>query len=163
MTREAFRRGIAALQKHGLVYDILIYAHQLPDAIRLVRDFPAQEFVLDHIAKPKIASSEIKEWASRIAEISQYPNLTIKLSGMVTEADHSSWTAQQLKPYWEVVADAFGPDRILYGSDWPVIQLASAYARWVETVTQWLEVFSPSDREKIWGTNARKIYKIESQ
>jgi L-fuconolactonase len=158
MAREPFRRGIAALKKHGLVYDILIYAHQLPDAIGLVRDFPEQVFVLDHIAKPKIAFGEIQEWASRIQEIARYPNLSVKLSGMVTEADHLRWTSLQMEPYWNIVAEAFGPDRILYGSDWPVIQLASDYARWVDTVSQWLEGFSAPDQKKIWGGNAQRVY-----
>lgn len=158
MSREPFRRGIASLKKHGLVYDILIYSHQLPDAIRLVRDFPEQVFVLDHIAKPKIASGDIEEWTSRMREIAAFPNLSVKLSGMVTEADHLNWTSEQLEPYWRIVAEAFGPDRILFGSDWPVMQLASDYARWVETVSRWLEVYSPSDQEKIWGENARRIY-----
>jgi L-fuconolactonase len=158
MTREPFRRGIATLEKHGLVYDILIYAHQLPDAIRLVRDFPDQVFVLDHIAKPRIATGEIQDWASNMREIAQYQNLFVKLSGMVTEADHLHWTTQMLEPYWNVVSEAFGPDRILYGSDWPVIRLASDYARWVETVRRWLEVYSSSDQEKVWGGNARRVY-----
>ena len=158
MTREPFRRGIAALEKHGLVYDILIYAHQLPDAIRLVRDFPEQAFVLDHIAKPRIATGEIQEWASHMREIAKYPNLSVKLSGMVTEADHLHWTTHVLEPYWNIVADAFGPNRILYGSDWPVIRLASDYARWVETVSRWLEVYPTSDQEKIWGENAQRVY-----
>jgi L-fuconolactonase len=158
MTREPFRRGIAALKKHGLVYDILIYAHQLPDAIRLVRDFPEQAFVLDHIAKPRIATGEIQEWAAHMREIAQYPNLSVKLSGMVTEADHLHWNSQVMEPYWNVVAEAFGTDRILYGSDWPVIRLASDYARWVETVSRWLEVYSTSDQEKIWGENAQRVY-----
>jgi L-fuconolactonase len=158
MTREPFRRGIAALKKHGLVYDILIYAHQLPDAIRLVRDFPEQAFVLDHIAKPRIATGEIQEWASHMREIAKYPNLSVKLSGMVTEADHLHWSSQVMEPYWNVVAEAFGTDRILYGSDWPVIRLASDYARWVETVSRWLEVYSTSDQEKIWGENAQRVY-----
>jgi L-fuconolactonase len=158
MTREPFRRGIAALKKHGLVYDILIYAHQLPDAIRLVRDFPEQAFVLDHIAKPRIATGEIQEWASHMREIAQFPNLSVKLSGMVTEADHLHWSSQVMEPYWNVVAEAFGTDRILYGSDWPVIRLASDYARWVETVSRWLEVYPTSDQEKIWGENAQRVY-----
>ncbi len=158
MTREPFRRGIAALKKHGLVYDILIYAHQLPDAIRLVRDFPEQAFVLDHIAKPRIATGEIQEWASHMREIAKYPNLSVKLSGMVTEADHLHWNSQVMEPYWNVVAEAFGTDRILYGSDWPVIRLASDYARWVETVSRWLEVYPTSDQEKIWGENAQRVY-----
>lgn len=158
MSRASFRRGIASLKKHGLVYDILIYSHQLPDAIRLVRDFPEQVFVLDHIAKPKIASGDIEEWTSHMREIAAFPNLSVKLSGMVTEADHLNWTSEQLEPYWRIVAEAFGPDRILFGSDWPVIQLASDYARWVATVSRWLGVYCPSDQEKIWGENARRIY-----
>lgn len=158
MSREPFRRGIASLQPHGLVYDILIYEHQLEDAIRLVRDFPDQTFVLDHIAKPKIRSNQIQAWREKMTELSRHSNVSVKLSGMLTEADHRAWTLEQLLPYWEVVLEAFGPDRILYGSDWPVVLLVGQYSRWVEIVTQWLSRLNEPDRAKIWGGNANRIY-----
>ena len=158
MSRDPFRRGIAALRPHKLVYDILIYERQLDDAIRLVRDFPDQTFVLDHIAKPKIKSNEIQVWRSKMVELSHYGNVSVKLSGMLTEADQQTWTLEQLLPYWEVVLEAFGTDRILYGSDWPVVLLAGEYTLWVEIVTQWLSRLSEPDRGKIWGGNAERIY-----
>lgn len=158
MAREPFRRGIRSLRNHDLVYDILIYAHQLPDAIRLVKAFPDQSFVLDHIAKPKIKAMEIREWSSRIIEISHYSNVVVKLSGIVTEADPKNWTFDQLVPYWEVIAQAFGPERIMFGSDWPVLRLASEYDRWVEIVSKWLEKYSRDEQELIWGTNAERVY-----
>ncbi|MEQ1826945.1 MAG: amidohydrolase family protein, partial [Pirellula sp.] len=158
MAKEPFRRGIKCLRDHQLVYDILIYAHQLKDAIRLVRDFPEQRFVLDHIAKPKIRSGDIQEWRADIHSIASYSNLYVKLSGMVTEADHQKWTEPQLRPYWQHILQTFGPDRILYGSDWPVIRLASEYSRWIEIVTHWLDELGEADREKIWGGNTRLAY-----
>jgi L-fuconolactonase len=128
------------------------------DAIRLVRDFPDQTFVLDHIAKPKIRSNQIQAWRTKMTELALHANISVKLSGMLTEADHRAWTLAQLLPYWEVVLEAFGPDRILYGSDWPVVLLAGQYARWVEIVTQWLSRLNEPDRAKIWGGNANRIY-----
>ncbi len=158
MSREPFRRGIASLLPHGLVYDILIYEHQLDDAIRLVRDFPNQAFVLDHIAKPKIKSNQIQAWREKMMELSRHSNVSVKLSGILTEADHQAWTLEQLLPYWEAVLEAFGPERILYGSDWPVVLLAGQYSRWVEIVTQWLSRLNEPDQAKIWGGNANRIY-----
>lgn len=161
MAREPFRRGISKLQKHGLVYDILIFEHQLDDAIALVKAFPEQPFVIDHIAKPRIKEKSIRAWSEKMTEISHYANASIKLSGMVTEADHSTWKLSELEPYWEVVLQAFGPDRILFGSDWPVIRLASSYERWIEIVSRWLDRLTPKDREKIWGENATRFYKLD--
>lgn len=158
MSRSAFRRGIAALQPHNLVYDILILESQLDDAIRLVRDFPHQRFVLDHIAKPRIRENHSQDWQAKIKELSQFSHVSVKLSGMVTEADHASWTFEQLSPYWEVVLKAFGPNRILYGSDWPVVLLAGQYAVWVEIVKRWLSSLDESEQAKIWGGNAKRIY-----
>jgi L-fuconolactonase len=160
MAGQAFRRGIACLRDSGLVYDILIYAHQLPNAIRLVRDFPDQSFVLDHVAKPRIRDREIHEWTRHMKQIAESPNVVVKLSGMVTEASWSDWTIEQLTPYWEVVAEAFGPIRILFGSDWPVIRLAAEYARWVNIVQSWLADWTETDRELVWGGNAARVYRL---
>ena len=153
-----FRRGIEGLNQYGLVYDILIYAHQLPDATGLVNDFPAQSFVLDHIAKPAIRKGELAKWKKDLAAIAKLPNVSVKLSGVLTEADHSSWTVEQISPYWECVFELFSPNRILYGSDWPVIRLAAEYSAWVDIVSDWLSAYSQSDRELIWGGNAERIY-----
>lgn len=158
MAGSEFRRGIATLHQHGLVYDILIYAHQLPDAIQLVSDMPDQVFVLDHIAKPAIRNGELSNWKNDLSTLARLPNVSIKLSGVLTEADHKSWTVEQLRPYWDVVGELFAPDRILYGSDWPVIRLAAEYREWFEIVTDWLTPYSESDRDLIWGGNAERIY-----
>jgi L-fuconolactonase len=158
MAGPEFRRGISTLRQHGLVYDLLIYAHQLPDAIRLVDAFPEQPFVLDHIAKPAIRDGEIDSWRRGMSELAKLPNVNVKLSGMVTEADHSGWNVDQLKPYWEIVCELFTPDRILYGSDWPVIQLAAQYRDWVGIVSDWLSPLSESDQSLVWGGNASRIY-----
>ncbi|XZE44372.1 amidohydrolase family protein [Pirellulaceae bacterium SH467] len=160
MAREPFRRGISKLRKHGLVYNILIFEHQLDDAIALVKAFPDQPFVIDHIAKPRIKEKSIRGWSEKMTEISHYANTSIKLSGMVTEADHANWKLSDLEPYWEIVLQAFGPERILFGSDWPVIRLACSYERWIEIVSRWLDRLPPQDREKIWGENAKRIYRL---
>jgi len=158
MSRPEFRRGIACLRKHRLVYDILIFEHQLGDAIRLVRDLPEQVFVLDHIAKPKIRKGEIGTWSSLMTEIAHYSNCYVKLSGVVTEADHQAWNESQLIPFLDATAAAFGPERIMFGSDWPVIRLACEYGRWVEIVEKWASQFDSAKQEQIWGGTAKAVY-----
>jgi L-fuconolactonase len=157
-----FRRGIASLKATQLVYDILIVEHQLDDAIRLVRDFPEQAFVLDHIAKPKIEAGELSPWQSKMVELSHYSNVTVKLSGMLNEAGFLNWTVEQLFPYWEITAQAFGLDRIMFGSDWPVIRMAGEYSRWVEIVEQWLEPYTAQEKASVWGGNAQRVYLSKS-
>ncbi|MCU0715784.1 MAG: amidohydrolase family protein [Pirellula sp.] len=161
MAREPFRRGISKLRMYGLVYDILIFEHQLADAIALVKAFPEQRFVIDHIAKPRIKEKSIRDWSEKMTEISHYSNTWVKLSGMVTEADHQSWKLSDLEPYWDATLQAFGADRILFGSDWPVIRLACSYERWIEIVSRWLERLPESDRGKIWGKNAVDAYQLK--
>jgi L-fuconolactonase len=162
MAREPFRRGISKLQKHGLVYDILIFEHQLADAVALVKAFPEQRFVIDHIAKPRIKEKSIRDWSEKMTEIAHYSNTWVKLSGMVTEADHQNWKLSDLEPYWDATLQAFGADRILFGSDWPVIRLACSYERWIEMVSRWLERLPESDRAKIWGSNAVDAYRLRA-
>jgi L-fucono-1,5-lactonase len=156
----AFNRGIRALRETGLVYEILIHARHVPQAIRFVDQHPEQVFVLDHCAKPPIASREVEPWALRIRELAKQPNISCKLSGLVTEADWRRWTPSDLQPYWEVVLESFGPERLLFGSDWPVLLLATEYHRWIEIVAAWLDPLSQAEQDAIWGGTARRIYSL---
>lgn len=156
----AFNRGIASLLPTRLVYDILIVARQLPEAIRFVDRNPHQQFVLDHIAKPDIKSNAFAEWNQAIRDLAQRPNVACKLSGMVTEADWHAWTPQLLKPYFDTVLEAFGPSRLMFGSDWPVLSVASTYAQWRTTVATWLAPLSLTDRAAIEGETATRIYRL---
>ncbi len=161
MKRAAFRRGIATLEPLGLAYDILIYWHQLEDAIDLVRSFPNQRFVLDHIAKPAIAKGLTQPWASHIHTLARFPNVACKVSGMVTEADHENWYTEQLRPYFQTVLDAFGPSRLLFGSDWPVIRLAAEYRSFVDSIQTFIDQLSQSEKTGIMGLNALRIYRLD--
>ncbi len=159
MLRSEFQRGIAALAEFDLAYDILIYARQLPDAAALVKAFPRQRFVIDHIAKPEIRAREVETWGRGIAAISRYRNVLCKLSGMVTEADWNAWTPADLQPYIDVVFEWFGPERIMVGSDWPVCTLAGAYADVMAVAMARIETLSPRDRDAVLGGNAARFYR----
>jgi L-fuconolactonase len=156
----AFNRGIRALRDTGLVYDILIHARHLPQAARFVDMHPNQRFVLDHCAKPPILSGELEPWATGLRELAKRPHVCCKLSGLVTEADWQQWTPANLEPYWRVVLEAFGPDRLLFGSDWPVAMLATGYQRWVDVATGWVALLSASEQDAIWSGNARRVYSL---
>lgn len=155
-----FNNGISQLKKFGLVYDILILSHQLTNAIQFVDQHPDQLFVLDHIAKPEIKINEIQIWEGKIKELAQRENVSCKLSGMVTEADFTNWTEDQLKPYFDVVLETFGPGRILFGSDWPVCLVATSYKAWVDLVKKWISELSINEQEQILGKNAISIYNL---
>jgi L-fuconolactonase len=156
----AFNRGIRALRDTGLVYDILIHARHLPQAARFVDMHPDQRFVLDHCAKPSIASGELEPWAMHMRELAKRPNVCCKLSGLVTEGDWQRWTAASLEPYWRVVLEAFGPSRLLFGSDWPVVLLATGYQRWIDVVTEWVAPLSASEQDAIWSDTASRVYSL---
>jgi L-fuconolactonase len=156
----AFNRGIRALRDTRLVYDILIRARHLPQTVRFVDMHPDQPFVLDHCAKPAIATGEIEPWAGHMRELAKRPNVCCKLSGLVTEAEWQQWTPASLEPYWRVVLEAFGAGRLLFGSDWPVALLATSYQRWVDTVVGWLAPLSKDEQEAIRGGNARRVYSL---
>jgi L-fuconolactonase len=156
----AFNRGIGALRNAGLIYDIVIQARHLPHTVRFVDMHPDQPFVLDHCAKPPIITDERAPWASYMRELAKRPNVVCKISGLVTEANWQKWTPAELDPYWRVVLEAFGPGRLLFGSDWPVALLASSYQKWVDTVAGWLAPLSESEQEAIWGGNARRVYSL---
>jgi len=157
---KAFNRGISLLKEYGLVYDILIFDHQLPNAIRFVDLHPDQPFVIDHMAKPKIRINEISEWEKNMKEMARRENVSCKISGMVTEADFRLWTPGQLQPYIDMVLEAFGPGRILFGSDWPVCLVATSYSTWLETVKNALPGLSASEESRIFGLNAKVIYNL---
>ncbi len=158
--REDFRRGIGVLKKFGLVYDILIYEKQLPAAIELVDKFPKQVFVLDHAAKAKIREKVISPWRERMKELAKRENVYCKLSGMATEADHGGWEPADLRPYVDVAMEAFGPKRLMFGSDWPVCLLAVTYQRWVGVVRDFIAKLSASEQERVMGGTALEAYKL---
>ena len=158
MLGEEFLRGIATLEKFELTYDILIFPKQLPAAIALARKFPKQPFVLDHIAKPPIKERGMSPWREQIRELAKSPNVLCKISGMITEADQSAWKPKDLHPYLDVVFEAFGEDRLMYGSDWPVCLLAGSYAQVFGVVRDYIAGLPASAQEKILGGNAAKFY-----
>jgi L-fuconolactonase len=160
MARPDFRRGIAALAEFDLAYDVLVHARQLPAAIDLVRAFEGQRFVLDHVGKPDIRRGAIDEWARQIAELGRCPNVWCKVSGMVTEADWMAWTDADLRPYLDVVFEAFGPRRLMIGSDWPVCTLAASHARVMDVVAAHVRALSVPEREALFGETAMQFYKL---
>ena len=157
---EQFNRGISLLKNYSLAYDILIFEHQLLNTIRFVDRHPNQQFVLDHIAKPKIKINEIAEWEKNIKEFAKRENVCCKISGMVTEGDFTSWTEKQLQPYFEVVLEAFGPSRLLFGSDWPVCLVAVRYIEWLNLVKKNISGLSAFEQEQIFGRNAIRVYNL---
>ena len=160
MQRDDFMRGIAALAEFGLTYDILIVARQLPSAIELARTFPAQRFVLDHIAKPDIRSGALQPWARDIEALAACGNVSCKLSGMVTEADWRRWTPADFAPYVEQVTACFGPERLMFGSDWPVCTVAGDYARVRALAEVHLGPLNADERDAVFGGNAARIYGV---
>lgn len=153
-----FLRGLGQLHSSGLTYDLLIFPKQLPAACEVVARFPEQQFVLDHIAKPVIKSRQIEFWAQQIRELARHPNVFCKLSGLVTEANHQHWREADLVPYLDVVAEAFGPSRLMIGSDWPVCLLASNYERAMNVVLNWARKFSAAEQSGIVGENCERFY-----
>jgi L-fuconolactonase len=159
MDREAFRHGVSRLARHGLTYDILVYARQLPEAVTFARAFPGQPFVLDHLGKPDIRGNGFSEWRRHFGALAALPNVTCKLSGLVTEADWRNWTPAQLRPYLDAALEAFGPSRLMLGSDWPVCLLAARYDDVVALVRDALAEYSPDEQEQVLDRTARRIYR----
>lgn len=160
MFRKDFRNGISALKQFDFTYDILIFHRQLPAAIDLVKSFPEQAFVIDHIAKPDIKSGDIASWKKGIEEIAKFKNVSCKISGMVTEADWNQWKPSDLKPYLDVIFENFSADKLMFGSDWPVCNVASDYTGVVKTLEDYITLFSIEDQNKIWYENAKSFYKL---
>ena len=161
LMRQDFLKGIAQLHGFGFTYDILIYPRQLPAALDLVAQFPEQRFVIDHLAKPEIKAREIKRWAEYIMRIARHRNVFCKLSGLVTEADWGGWKPADFHRYLDTVFQAFGPDRLMFGSDWPVCLLAASYQQVKGIIEDYLKNCSVHDREKIFGGNATRFYGLK--
>jgi L-fuconolactonase len=157
-----FLRGIAKLKLFDLTYDVLIYPRQLPAAIEMVNRFPEQPFVLDHLGKPLIRDGTISPWREQIRELAQAPNSACKVSGMVTEANRTGWRNDDFRPYLDAIFEAFGPDRLMFGSDWPVCLLAGSYRQVFDLVNDYTRQFSAEARDKCFGANAVRFYGIGS-
>lgn len=162
MLRPDFLRGIELIGKRGYTYDILILPHQLGSALELVRLFPEQRFVLDHLAKPYIKDGYIAGWEAGIRALAAHPNVWCKVSGLVTEADYHRWTEAQLKPYLDVVFDAWPGERIMFGSDWPVCRVAAPYDRVLGLMNNYLDGFEAERKEAVLGGNCRAFYRLET-
>jgi L-fuconolactonase len=156
-----FNAGIGLLSYYRLVYEILVFERHLPQTIRFVTMHPDQQFVLDHCAKPLIASGTMEPWRGHIRELAKRPNVACKISGLVTEADASGNLDSQCSPYLETVLEAFGPDRCLFGSDWPVCLTACGYGEWHRMVSDAVSGLSAPEQAKIFGDNAARIYRLK--
>lgn len=160
MLQPNFVRGIAELHAFGYTYDILIFPDQLQFTKKFINSFPYQPFVIDHLAKPYIRDQKIDQWKSDIKSIAQFENVFCKVSGMVTEANWKQWKAADFRPYLDVILEAFGPERLMFGSDWPVCLVAASYAEMIDIVKSYFSSLSNSEQEAFWGGNARRFYKL---
>lgn len=160
MLKPEFMRGIAALKEFNFTYDILIYADQLKFVPEFVTSFPDQKFVIDHLAKPNIKAHDIDQWTKDIMAIAIHENVYCKVSGMVTEADWKTWKKDDMIPYMDVVLEAFGPDRIMFGSDWPVCLVAASYQQWYEMLKEYFSTFTKEERDQFFGGNAIQFYNL---
>jgi L-fuconolactonase len=160
LLRDDVLRGLAAVAEAGLVYDLLVRERELPAALAAAERLPQLGFVVDHLAKPRIREGALEPWAGALAALARRPNVTCKVSGLVTEAAHDAWTPAQLVPYVRHAVDAFGPRRLLFGSDWPVCLLAASYAEVVAAAEQALGQagVGPAELDAVFGANARRVY-----
>ena len=161
LEREDVVRGIGTLGDFNLTYDILVYPRQLSGALSLVDKLPDQPFVVDHLAKPQIRDGEMEPWAAQMIELASCPNVWCKMSGLVTEADHNSWTEEDLRPYIDQVIDCFGFNRVMYGGDWPVAYQATEYPRWVATLEHAVSGCSDEELRKLFRDNAIEFYRLD--
>ena len=155
-----FLRGIGKLKEFGLTYDLLVYPRQLPAAIELARAFPEQAFVLDHLAKPLIREGRLSPWREQIRELAALPNVMCKVSGLVTEARWKAWDAGDFLPFLDVAFQAFGPDRLMYGSDWPVALLSANYHQVLTLVREHVALHDKNLETKMFGLNAARFYRL---
>lgn len=160
MLRPAFVAGVKALRDYNFTYDILIYPQHLPHAVQLVQQCPDQPFVLDHLAKPYIREGRLEPWKKDLMALAAQENVCCKISGTITEADWSTWTHEQLVPYLDAAFAAFGTDRLMFGSDWPVCLVAGDYQRVKQILERYLEDFTPTEKDAIWGENATRFYSL---
>lgn len=158
LARDDVIRGIGTLSSFGLTYDILVYPRQLPAALSLVRALPEQPFVVDHMAKPLIADGVMEPWARQMREMAGHPNVWCKVSGLVTEARWTGWRPEDFRPYLDVVLEAFGPERLMFGSDWPVCLLAGEYEEVLALAEDYFRQLTPGERAQLFGGNAATFY-----
>ncbi|MDN0196361.1 amidohydrolase family protein [Streptomyces sp. S.PNR 29] len=158
--RPDVERGLRAVGERGLGYDVLISSHQLPQAIRLAERLPELPLVLDHAGKPPVARRELTDWAQRLRMLARHSPARCKVSGLVTEADHEKWTVDDIRPVWDVLLSAFGPDRLMFGSDWPVCVLAGGWNRWAATVEELLDGCSGSEIHAVLAGTATAFYRL---
>lgn len=156
----AFVDGVRMLAGYGFTFDVCIVHHQLPSVIRLVDACPDVRFVLDHLGKPAIREGNMEPWKVHLAELAQRPNVVCKLSGALTEADHAAWTPADVRPFLDHALETFGFDRVLYGSDWPVLRLAADYSTWFELVQETVEGCSEEEERKLFKANAEGVYRV---
>ncbi|MFE2464281.1 amidohydrolase family protein [Streptomyces mirabilis] len=160
LLRPDVRDGLAAVAEAGLVYDLVVLPHQLPACVRAAAGHPGLTFVLDHLGKPPIATGALRPWATAVRALAALPNTVCKLSGMVTEADHAKWTVDGLRPYADTVLDAFGPGRLMFGSDWPVCTLAASYGQVVDVAEELTEGLGAEERAEVFGGTATRVYRL---
>ena len=156
----AYVAGCRAAGARGLSVDLCAYHPQLPDFVQLARSCPQTRFVVDHLGKPGIRDRLIDRWREDLSALSAQANVAVKLSGIVTEADHGQWTREQLHPYVAHTLAAFGPDRVLFGSDWPVVKLASPHGRWLQTALELTAHLSADERDRVFYRNAESFYRL---
>lgn len=154
-----FVRGVRLLAEYGLSFDIAVRNDQLDEALSLIQQCPSVSFVLDHIGNPDIKEGRREPWQQQIAAIAAQPNVVCKVSGVATRADHQHWQAAELRPYIEYVLEAFGPERVLYGSDWPVVTLAAQYEQWVEVLLAVAGARPEAEQKKLFGENTQRVYR----
>jgi len=160
MLQPEFLRGIGELHPFDFTYDLLLYPKHLPSSVKVVEKFSHQRFVLNHIAKPMIRAGMMQPWKDDLRELAKHPNVACKISGMVTEAKMPGWKNEDFRPYLDVVFEAFGEDRVMFGSDWPVCLIAGSYEQVYGIAADYFKQFSAAVQEKFWGANAVKFYKL---
>lgn len=160
LLRPDVRRGLAAVGAAGLAYDLVVLPHQLPACVRSAQEHPELTFVLDHLGKPPIASGDLEPWSTAVRTLAALPNTVCKLSGLVTEADRKRWTVDDLRPYVDTVLDAFGPDRLMFGSDWPVCTLAATYAEVIDIARELTSSLNDSERAALFAGTATRVYRL---
>ncbi len=161
LLREDFQKGVAKLEAYNYTYDLLIYHRQLPAALSFVEKFPQQKIIIDHCAKPDVKRKKIDDWEKHMREIAKHPNIYCKLSGLLTEASWKDWSAADFYPYLDVVFEAFGTDRLVFGSDWPVVLVSGIYVQWKSLIEKYMEHHSAEEKENVFGLNGLRFYGIE--
>jgi L-fuconolactonase len=161
LQQPSVERGLRAVGERGLGYDLLIRSHQFPQAIRLAERLPGLPLVLDHAGKPPIARQDLDDWERGVRRLAAHPQVRCKVSGLVTEADHEKWTVDDIRPVWEVLLAAFGPDRLMFGSDWPVCVLAGGWNQWAATVDELLAGCSHSETDAVLAKTATDFYRLQ--